>query len=132
MPEGHYTVRVYVATSSDPKEASYDTDNDFEITDSRTPNLRYMIPRTAQAEDLVAIAGTYRVHKVSEVRDFFTGEFFCDRFDFVYDLPLNNNNLSYPRCKLAQALTVGTHEPRFVTADGSSTLFNDKAYSYDL
>jgi hypothetical protein len=45
---------------------------------------------------------------------------------------LNNNNMSYPRCKVAQSVNPGHHIPSYITADGKSTLFDDKSYSWDL
>jgi hypothetical protein len=47
MPIGIYDVRIYVTTPAAVKEATYNTSNEFEITESRTPNLKYVIPRTA-------------------------------------------------------------------------------------
>ena len=40
MPYGMYDVRVYVTSPAAVREATYNTENEFEITETRTPNVR--------------------------------------------------------------------------------------------
>jgi len=54
-----------------------------------TPYLFGLIPRTFQSEDYVSYDAKFRADKVSAVSEFRMDESFCDRFLFVYDIPVS-------------------------------------------
>jgi len=56
----------------------------------------------------VGVYGKYKVDKVTKVLDFFNGDFFCDRFEFVYPKPLGNN-WAHARCRVSPMITTGHH-----------------------
>ena len=64
--------------------------------------------------------------------NFFSGENFCDRFLFAYDIPLNNNQPSSPRCAISPEIESGIHPFKFRTHYGFSQSFNQGTFAHDL
>jgi len=76
-----------------------------------------MIPRTSYGGDYPAFNANFEVWSVSDIYEFILSDsesgFFCDRFSFVYDLPLSAFNPASAHCRVSPNSQVGIYKPSF-------------------
>ena len=83
---------------------------------------------------MVSFNGVFKVPTVSKILTFNIGEYFCDRFDFIYDLEFNNYNsqASNARCRVSPDQEAGLYGISLTSTYGNPVVDQFKSYSYDI